>query len=61
MSDLRSGTKRRLMRLLSNSRERVRDHSDEQIDQPEIEHHDADDKEEARHEELRVDHGVHQR
>lgn len=57
----RSSTERRLMRLLTNSRERIRDHSHEENDQPKIEDDDADDEEDAGHEELGLDHAVHQR
>ena len=48
------------MCVAPDRRERVRDHSDEEIDEPEIQDDDADDKEEARHEELGVHHVVHQ-
>ena len=38
----------------------MRDHGDEQIDKPKIEHDETSDEKEARYEELRVDHVVHQ-
>jgi hypothetical protein len=39
-------------RLRSNSGERIRDHGDEQIDKPKIEHDETSDEKEARYEEL---------
>jgi hypothetical protein len=48
----RGGTERARSRLRSNSGERIRDHGDEQIDKPKIEHDKTSDEKEARYEEL---------
>ena len=58
--DVRRSPKRALLRVLPDGGERVRDHGHEEVDEPEIEHDDADDEEEARDEELGVHHGVHE-
>lgn len=60
-SNLRSSSKGTLIRVLADSREGICDDSHEQIDQPEVENDDAHDEKEARDEELRVHHGIHQR
>jgi hypothetical protein len=57
--DLRDSTERARSRFCPNGGESVCDHGDEQIDEPKIEHNEANDKKEARNEKLRVDHGVH--
>jgi hypothetical protein len=59
--DLRCGTECARLRLCSDGGERVRDYGDEQVDEPKIEHDKTNDEKEARYEELRVDHGIHQR
>jgi hypothetical protein len=57
--DLRRGTECTFLRLGPDGRERIGDHSDEKVDEPEIKYDDACDEEEAGYEELRVDHAVH--
>ncbi len=57
----RGSTERARLRFRSNDKERVRDHGDEQVDKPKIEHDKTSDKKDARNEELCVDHVVHQR
>lgn len=59
--DSRCSTECARPRLCSDGGERVRDHGDEQVDEPKIEHDKTNDEKEAGYEELRVDHGVHQR
>lgn len=59
--DSRRSTKRALLRIRADSRERIRNHRNEQIDEPEIEHDETNDEEKARHEELGIDHLVHDR
>jgi hypothetical protein len=46
--------------LCSDGRESVHDHSDEQVDQLEVEHDEANDEKEVGYEELRLDHGIPQ-
>ena len=58
--DLRRGTKCTFFRLGPDGRECVGDHSDEKVDEPEIKYDNGCDEEEARYEELRVDHAVHE-
>ena len=55
----RGSTERARSCLCSNSGKRIRDHGDEQIDKPKIEHDETSDEKEARYEELCVDHVVH--
>ena len=56
----RSGTERARSGFCSDSGERIRDHGDEQVDKPKIEHDDTNDEKEGGYEELRVDHRIHQ-
>ena len=57
---LRSSAECALICVFANSGEGIGDHSDEQIDEPEIQHDDANDEEKAGYEELGVHHGVHE-
>jgi hypothetical protein len=57
--DVRSSSKRALLGVRSYRRERIRDHRNEEIDEPEIEHDDANYEEYTGDEELGVDHRVH--
>jgi hypothetical protein len=56
----RGSAERARSRLRSDSGERIRDHGDEQVNKPKIEHDKTNDEKEARYEELCVDHVVHQ-
>ena len=58
--DVRRSPKRALLRVRADGRERVRDDRDEQVDKPKVEDDNANDVEEARHEELGVHHSVHE-
>ena len=59
--DSRCSTECARLRLCSDGGECVRDHGDKQVDKPKIEYNETNDEKEAGYEELRVDHGVHQR
>jgi hypothetical protein len=61
MGDLRCGTERTFLRLRPDGCESVGDNSDKKVDEPEIKYNDGCDEEDARNEELRVDHVVHHR
>ena len=57
----RSGAKSALVRIFSNGRESICNDRDEKIDEPEVEHNDTDNEEEAGDEEFGIHHLVHQR
>jgi len=54
--DLRGSAERARSCFCPNGGESVCDYGNEQIDEPKIEHNEADDEKEARNEELRVNH-----
>lgn len=58
--NVRSSTECTLVSVAPDCRERIRNHSDEEIDEPEIQDDDADDEEEAGHKKLGVHHVIHQ-
>lgn len=59
--DVRSCAKRALVSVLANGGEGVRDDSDKQIDEPEVEYNNAHNEKEARDKEFSIHHVVHQR
>lgn len=61
IKDSRCSTEGTLVRVRANGRERIGDHRDEQIDEPEVEHKDRNNEEETRGKVLRVDDAIHQR
>jgi len=61
MGDLRCGAERTFLRLGPDGCESIGDHSDKEVDEPEIKYDDGQDKKDARDEELRVNHVVHHR
>lgn len=59
MKDLRRGTECTFLRLGPDGCECVGDHGDKKVNEPEIKYNDGCDEEQAGHEELGINHAVH--